>query len=209
MKLTPINLANINWDLNAAWSWPTPIRVAVIIACSLFTALICFNYDTQSQLIELQSLKQNEIQLKTVFEAKQKQTGDLHSQQAKSNEMESQWLNMAEKMPKEESASTLLHTISQIGIHYNLEFKSLQLMPKVPQNSFDELPIHIEVIGKYKDLYSFIGELEQLTTLVTLHDFTVSPLNNTTTSKSSNRLLMSLLIKAYRPSENPKKNVAQ
>jgi type IV pilus assembly protein PilO len=209
MKLTPINLANINWDLNAAWSWPTPIRVAVIIACSLFTALICFNYDTQSQLIELQSLKQNEIQLKTVFEAKQKQTGDLHSQQAKSNEMESQWLNMAEKMPKEESASTLLHTISQIGIHYNLEFKSLQLMPKVPQNSFDELPIHIEVIGKYKDLYSFIGELEQLTTLVTLHDFTVSPLNNTPTSKSSNRLLMSLLIKAYRPSENPKKNVAQ
>ncbi|MEN9756506.1 MAG: hypothetical protein RL755_693 [Pseudomonadota bacterium] len=209
MKLTPINLANINWDLNAAWSWPTPIRVAVIIACSLFTVLICFNYDTQSQLIELQSLKQNEIQLKTVFEAKQKQTGDLHSQQAKSNEMESQWLNMAEKMPKEESASTLLHTISQIGIHYNLEFKSLQLMPKVPQNSFDELPIHIEVIGKYKDLYSFIGELEQLTTLVTLHDFTVSPLNNTPTSKSSNRLLMSLLIKAYRPSENPKKNVAQ
>jgi type IV pilus assembly protein PilO len=209
MKLTPINLANINWDLNAAWSWPTPIRVAVIIACSLFTALICFNYDTQSQLIELQSLKQNEIQLKTVFEAKQKQTGDLHSQQVKSNEMESQWLNMAEKMPKEESASTLLHTISQIGIHYNLEFKSLQLMPKVPQNSFDELPIHIEVIGKYKDLYSFIGELEQLTTLVTLHDFTVSPLNNTPTSKSSNRLLMSLLIKAYRPSENPKKNVAQ
>lgn len=209
MKLTPINLANINWDLNAAWSWPTPIRVAVIIACSLFTALICFNYDTQSQLIELQSLKQNEIQLKTVFEAKQKQTGDLHSQQVKSNEMESQWLNMADKMPKEESASTLLHTISQIGIHYNLEFKSFQLMPKVPQNSFDELPIHIEVIGKYKDLYSFIGELEQLTTLVTLHDFTVSPLNNTPTSKSSNRLLMSLLIKAYRPSENPKKNVAQ
>ena len=209
MKLTPINLANINWDLNAAWSWPTPIRVAVIIACSLFTALICFNYDTQSQLIELQSLKQNEIQLKTVFEAKQKQTGDLHSQQVKSNEMESQWLNMADKMPKEESASTLLHTISQIGIHYNLEFKSFQLMPKVPQNSFDELPIHIEVIGKYKDLYSFIGELEQLTTLVTLHDFTVSPLNNTPTSKSSNRLLMSLLIKAYRPSENPKKNFAQ
>ena len=209
MKHTLINLANINWDLNAAWSWPKSIRIAVIIVSALFTALICFNYDTQSQLSELQELKQNEIQLKTVFEAKQKQTGNLSSQQAQFNEIESQWLNMAVKMPKEESASTLLQTISQIGIHDNLEFKSLQLMPKVFQNSFEELPIHLEVIGKYNDLCLFIEKLEQLTTLVTLHDFTISSLDNTPTSKSSNRLLMSLSIKAYRSSEKTKKNVAQ
>jgi type IV pilus assembly protein PilO len=82
-------------------------------------------------------------------------------------------------------------------------------MPKVFQNSFEELPIHLEVIGKYNDLCLFIEKLEQLTTLVTLHDFTISSLDNTPTSKSSNRLLMSLSIKAYRSSEKTKKNVAQ
>ena len=116
MKRPHLDLVNINWDLNSAWSWPAPIRVVVIIFSALLLAIICFNYDTQHELNELQILKQNEMQLKTVFEIKQKQTGDLIDQQAKSNVIESQWLDMAVKMPKEESASTLLHTISQMGI---------------------------------------------------------------------------------------------
>jgi type IV pilus assembly protein PilO len=204
-------MVNINWDLNSAWSWPAPIRVVVIVFSALLLAIICFNYDTQHELNELQILKQNEIQLKTVFEIKQKQTGDLIDQQTQFNVIESQWLDMAVKMPKEESASTLLHTISQMGIHYNLEFRSLQLLPKVPQNVFDELPIHMEVIGKYNDLYAFMRELEQIAPLVTLHDLTISSQDNLQTNKLNNRLVLNLLIKAYRESlsENTKKNVAQ
>jgi type IV pilus assembly protein PilO len=202
---------NINWDLNSAWRWPAPIKAVVIIFGALLLAIICFNYDTQHELNELQILKQDEMQLKTVFEIKQKQTGDLIDQQAQSNVIESQWLDMADKMPKEESASTLLHTISQMGIHYNLEFRSLQLLPKVPQNVFDELPIHMEVIGKYNDLYAFMRELEQIVPLVTLHDLTISSQDNLQTNKLNNRLVLNLLIKAYRESlsENTKKNVAQ
>ena len=211
MKRPHIDLVNINWDLNSAWRWPAPIRAVVIIFSALLLAIICFNYDTQNELNELQILKKNEMQLKTVFEIKQKQTGDLLDQQAQFNVIESQWLDMAVKMPKEESASTLLHTISQMGIHYNLEFKSLKLLPKVTQNIFEELPIHMEVIGKYNDLYAFMSELEQLVPLVTLHDLTISLQDNLQTNKLNNRLVLSLLIKAYResPSENIKKNVAQ
>ena len=211
MKRPHIDLVNINWDLNSAWRWPAPIRAVVIIFSALLLAIICFNYDTQHELNELQILKQDEMQLKTVFEIKQKQTGDLIDQQAQSNVIESQWLDMADKMPKEESASTLLHTISQMGIHYNLEFRSLQLLPKVPQNVFDELPVHMEVIGKYNDLYAFMRELEQIAPLVTLHDLTISSQDNLQTNKLNNRLVLNLLIKAYRESlsENTKKNVAQ
>jgi type IV pilus assembly protein PilO len=211
MKRPHIDLVNINWDLNSAWRWPAPIRAVVIIFSALLLAIICFNYDTQHELNELQILKQDEMQLKTVFEIKQKQTGDLIDQQAQSNVIESQWLDMADKMPKEESASTLLHTISQMGIHYNLEFRSLQLLPKVPQNVFDELPIHMEVIGKYNDLYAFMRELEQIAPLVTLHDLTISSQDNLQTNKLNNRLVLNLLIKTYRESlsENTKKNVAQ
>jgi type IV pilus assembly protein PilO len=211
MKRPHIDLVNINWDLNSAWRWPAPIRAVVIIFSALLLAIICFNYDTQHELNELQILKQDEMQLKTVFEIKQKQTGDLIDQQAQSNVIESQWLDMADKMPKEESASTLLHTISQMGIHYNLEFRSLQLLPKVHQNVFDELPVHMEVIGKYNDLYAFMRELEQIAPLVTLHDLTISSQDNLQTNKLNNRLVLNLLIKAYRESlsENTKKNVAQ
>ena len=74
MKRPHIDLVNINWDLNSAWRWPAPIRVAVIIFSTLLLAIICFNYDTQNELNELQILNKNEMQLKTVFEIKQKQT---------------------------------------------------------------------------------------------------------------------------------------
>jgi type IV pilus assembly protein PilO len=211
MKRPPIDFANINWNLNAAWSWPAPIRVVVIIFSTFLLAVVFFNYDTQNELNELQRLKQNEKQLKTVFEIKQKQTGNLLDQQVQFNVIESQWLEMAVKMPENESASILLHTISQMGIHYNLEFKSLQLLPKVTPKLFEELPVQMEVIGKYNDLYAFMRELEKLATLVTLHDLTISSQDNLQTNKLNNRLLMTLLIKAYResPSENTKKNVAQ
>ena len=211
MKLFHVDLANINWNLNAAWSWPAPIRASVIMLSTFLLAVVCFNYDTQNELSELQRLKQNEKQLKTVFEIKQKQTGDLLDQQAQFNVIESKWIDMAVKMSQDENASILLHTISQMGIHDNLEFKSLQLLPKVSQNLFEEFPIHMEVIGKYNDLYAFMRELEQLAIFVTLHDLIISSQDQLQTNKLNNRLSMSLLIKAYRESssEHTKKNVAQ
>lgn len=211
MKRFHIDLANIDWSLNAAWSWPAPIRASVIVLSTFLLAIVCFNYDTQNELSELQRLKQNEKQLKTVFEIKQKQTGDLLNEQAQFNVIESQWLDMTVKLSKDNNASILLHTISQMGIHDNLEFKSLQLLPKVSQNLFEELPIHMEVIGKYNDLYAFMRELEQLATFVTLHNLIISSQDQLQTNKLNNRLSMSLLIKAYRESssEHTQKNVAQ
>ena len=209
MKHFLINLADINWDLNAAGRWPMPIQLTFIIVSSLLLALICFNYDTQNELNELDVLKQSEVQLKTTFEAKQKQTGNALNQQAQLNIIESQWLEMAVNMPIDESASSLLQHISQMGMDNHLEFKSLQLMPKVPQAIFIELPIRIEVTGKYNELSTFIGELEQLTPLVTLHDLTISSQDSPQGRPSTNRLLMSLFINAYLPSEKIQKNVAQ
>jgi type IV pilus assembly protein PilO len=209
MKHLPINLADINWDLNEAWRWPMPIQLTVIIVSSFLFALICFNYDTQNELSELDTLKKSEIQLKTTFEAKQKLTGNVLNQQAQLNIIESQWQEMAVNMPIDENASPLLQRISQMGIYDHLELKSLQLMPNVPQDIFVELPIHIEVTGKYNELYTFISELEQLIPLVTLHDFTISSQDSLQGRQSNNRLLMSLFINAYLPSEKIKKNVAQ
>ncbi len=215
MKFSHIDLATINWDLNAAWRWPVCVRVFVIAISSLFIGLICFYYDTQPQLNQLQALRQNEIQLKSLFETKQSQTGDISNLQAQLNLTQSQWLSVINTMSKEENASTLLNAISQMGIHYNLEFKSLQLMPKVtaPTMIVDEFPIHIEVMGKYSELFAFLRELEQMPTLVTLHDLTISSPGTLQTHKFNDRLLMSLLIKTYRQSENlsenARKNVAQ
>ena len=61
MKRPHIDLVNINWDLNSAWRWPAPIRVAVIIFSTLLLAIICFNYDTQNELNELQILKKKAL----------------------------------------------------------------------------------------------------------------------------------------------------
>jgi len=109
-------------------------------------------------------------------------------------------------MPTKEEVANLLIDISQMGLANGLEFKLFKLLPAVPKDFYSELPINIEVIGRYDALGLFVSGLAALPRIVTVHDVQISPLENKAKGNKNSQptktdnLLMTATIKTYNES---------
>ena len=70
-------------------------------------------------------------------------------------------------------------------------------MPPVSQDFYSELPINLEVIGKYEELCLFIGKLASLPRIVTIHDLTITPIDKAKIS-TQHKVSMAVMVKTYR-----------
>ena len=74
-----MNLSEINWDINAAGNWPTPIKIVAILIISVIVAMAGVYLVTMPQLDELDRSKMEETNLKLHLKIskKKRSTGGL------------------------------------------------------------------------------------------------------------------------------------
>lgn len=185
-----MNFSEINWDVNAAGSWPLPIKAsAVALICCLVAGALIY-YDTLPQLDELNALEKKETDLKVEFEFKQKKAINLQDYIDQLAEIEVSLGEMIKQMPTKAEVANLLIDISQTGLANGLEFKLFQPGQEEHKEFYTELPISIQVIGHYAQLGSFVSGLASLPRVVTVHDVDIKPLEG-------GKLLMMAIIKTY------------
>ena len=201
MNLSEINLSEIDWDFNSAWSWPLPVRIGVIVLSCMLVLGGGVYYDTLDQLKVLETAEKKESELKTIFVLKHNQTVNLPAYQEQLKQIKQKLHDIIKQMPMEEEIAGLLIDISQTGIASGLEFKLFKPAPPVRQDFYSELPINVEVIGKYEELCLFISGLAALPRIVTIHDLTIVPVDKTKITKQSS-MLMSVMVKTYRENGN-------
>lgn len=197
-----MNLSEINWDLNAAGTWPKPVKIAagVIVAISVFVAGIY--YITMPQLDELDALEQEEGSLKSAFEAKQKKAINLPDYRAQLEQIEDLLDEMLKQMPTKAEVANLLVDISQTGLASGLEFKLFQPSAEIRKEFYYELPINIQVNGKYEELGLFVSGLASLPRIVTVHNVNITPLPVAKDEKTNKgEMTMSAVIKTYNEGE--------
>jgi len=193
-----MNLSEINWDLNAAGSWPTPIKFAAGLIVSLLVVAADVYYITLPQLDELAAAEQEEVSLRTAFESKQKKAVNLQDYRDQLAQIESSLGEMLKQMPTKAEVANLLVDISQTGLASGLEFKLFQPNAPVPKEFYAELPINIQVIGKYEELGLFVSGLASLPRIVTIHDVNISPMAK---EDKTGEMNMSAIIKTYNEAE--------
>jgi type IV pilus assembly protein PilO len=186
-----MNLSEINWDVNAVGTWPVPIKAAAILLICAVTAVGGFYLDTVDQLNSLDAIKHKEQELKTTFEMKQKKAVNLQDYQKQLSDIESSLEVMIRQMPTEEEVASLLIDISQTGLASGLEFKLFKPSGPVKQEFYSELPISIQVIGKYEELGLFVSGLASLPRIVTVHDVNMVP------QGKEGAILMNATVKTY------------
>jgi len=189
-----MNLSEINWDLNAAGSWPTPIKVAAGFIVSLLVVVADVYYVTVPQLDELEVLEKDEVALKTSFENKQKKAVNLQDYRDQLKQIESSLGEMLKQMPTQAEVANLLVDISQTGLASGLEFKLFKPGAAVPKEFYSELPIDIQVVGKYEELGLFVSGLASLPRIVTVHNVDIAPLGK---NDKAGMMNMSAIIKTY------------
>jgi type IV pilus assembly protein PilO len=186
-----MNLSEINWDPNQAGTWPLPIKAAtIIVICALVFGAGVY-YDTLDQLAALDVSEKKELELKQSFETKQKKAINLPVYQEQLAQIETQLEDMIRQMPTQEEVASLLIDISQTGLASGLEFRLFKPGAPVRKDFYSELPISIEVIGKYEELGLFVSGLASLPRIVTVHDVNIIP------EGKEGEMRMTAMVKTY------------
>jgi len=189
-----MDLSEINWDFNAAGSWPLPIKIAtIVLVCTLLAAAGVYLI-TIDQLNELEVVEKKEQQLKRSFETKQKKAVNLPDYRKQLKQIEASLGAMIKQMPTKAEVANLLIDISQTGLASGLEFRLFQPKGAIRKDFYSELPISIEVIGKYEELGLFVSGLATLPRIVTVHNIDISP--------AESLLKMKAIIKTYNEESN-------
>jgi len=186
-----MNLSEINWDFNTAGSWPLPVKAAMMLfVCAVVVGGGVY-FDTLDQLKSLESAEQKEQTLKREFELKQKKAVNFQDYQNQLTQIEASLDEMIRQMPTEEELASLLVDISQTGLASGLEFKLFKPQTPILKDFYSELPINIQVTGKYEELGLFVSGLASLPRIVTIHDVNIIP------EDKNGAMLMSAMVKIY------------
>ncbi|MGR8980163.1 MAG: type 4a pilus biogenesis protein PilO [Gammaproteobacteria bacterium] len=195
-----MNLSEVNWDFEASGTWPTPIKIIVVLVISVSVALIGVYYFTIDQLDELEQLEKKEEELKNSFSIKQKKAVNLPAYKNQLSQIEASLEDMIKQMPTKEEVANLLIDISQTGLASGLEFRLFKPGPPVQMDFYSELPIKIQVIGRYEELGLFVSGLASLPRIVTIHDVDITPNVKDKKDKklTPNRaMIMNAVVKTY------------
>jgi len=186
-----MNLSEVNWDFNAAGTWPLPIKIATIVLVSVLAAAAGVYYITIDQLNELEQLENKEQALRKTFAAKQKKAINLPDYREQYKQIQASLSEMIKQMPTKAEVANLLIDISQTGLASGLEFRLFQPSAVIRKDFYSELPIKINVIGEYQELGLFVSGLASLPRIVTVHNIDIVP------EKSGSLLVMNATIKTY------------
>jgi type IV pilus assembly protein PilO len=186
-----MNLSEINWDINAAGAWPVPIKILTILIICVIVATGGVYYDTTQQLAELENFEKKEQELKQSFEIKQKKAVNLQDYRDQYEQIEASLGEMLRQMPTKAEVASLLIDISQTGLASGLEFQLFKPSGEIRQEFYSELPISIQVLGRFEELGLFVSGLASLPRIVTVHNVSIKPIEGTETMQ------MNAIIKTY------------
>jgi type IV pilus assembly protein PilO len=78
-----------------------------------------------------------------------------------------------EKLPNKEEIPNLLRTVSDLGRDSGLEFLLFKPAPPIPKNFYAEVPLELQVLGRYHDIATFFDKVGRLPRIVTIQDLDV------------------------------------
>jgi type IV pilus assembly protein PilO len=192
-----MNLSEINWDINASGTWPAPVKALVIAIVCMVVGAAGVYLDSLGQLDELAALEKKELDLKTDFEGKQRKSANLQDYRDQLAQIETSLAIMIKQMPTQEEVASLLVDISQTGLASGLEFRLFQPGLPIAKEFYSELPIKIEVIGKYEELSLFVSGLAALPRIVTVHDVVIKPVEKGKAEDAEGSMVMDATVKTY------------
>lgn len=181
-------------DMNNYGSWPLSVKITCWIF--IFLAVLALGYFVviKSQLEAIANAQAKEQSLLNEFKEKDSKLRNLQQYQTQLQEMEANFNQQLEQLPKETEIPSLVEDINLTGVNSGLKFKNIRLENEVKQEFFIEQPISIEATGDYHAFGAFATGIAALPRIVTLHDFTVEAKQDT--EKKSDIPVINYTVKA-------------
>jgi len=182
-------------DTSDPGRWPLPIRVATVaIAFVLVATAGIWYFVIQEEVPLLERAQQDEVDLRAQFEDRQRKAANFDAYRAQLAEIERDFGAMLRQLPGKTEVPNLLVDISQTGLGAGLEEQLFQPTGEIQKDFYAELPIRLRYTGSYHELGNFVSGIAALPRIVTLHDISIRPLNDT----APDELSLEVTAKTYR-----------
>jgi type IV pilus assembly protein PilO len=179
-------------DINDAGSWPAAIKAIAMLLVLVVVVGGGYYFYMSDKQTALERVELRERELRQDFESKSFQAANLEAYRQQKVEMELQFEGLLRQLPSDTEVPGLLEDITRQALINELNIESIDLQDERRTEFYVELPIEIVVDGDYHKIGSFVSGVANLSRIVTLHDFTISP------QKSPENLKMKILAKTYR-----------
>lgn len=182
-------------DFNDIGNWPPPAKAAIIALLCLGGLGAGYWLDTRHQFEALEQSRGKEQELKQVLANKWVKAANLEAYRQQMKEMKETFGILLRQLSNKTEVAELLVDISQTGLTTGLEFELFKPEAEVLKEFYAENPIQMRVEGSYHEFGQFTGGVSVLPRIVTLHDFSISPLAK---EGKGDLLTMDITAKTYR-----------
>jgi len=182
-------------DPNDVGRWPLLFRsILVAIIFAFVAGGGTWYFVMKDGIPALERVERQEQDLRATLESKQRLAANLEAYKEQLAEVERSFGTMLRQLPGRTEIPNLLVDISQTGLAAGLDERLFQPMNEIPQESYAELPIKIQLAGTYHELGNFVSGVAALPRIVTLHDVQLQPDPDGTVGE----LIMDVTAKTYR-----------
>ena len=197
-SLQNFDIGQLN-DLDSLGSWPLAVKVIIWILIFISALALGYFMHITNLQNELERVVVQEDTLRTDYENKFFQAVHLEAYRLQQKQMEETFEAILRQLPSDTEIPGLIEDITLVGLENGLEFSSIDLQPEAVHEFYIEKPIQIVVSGGYHSLGSFVSDVADLSRIVTLHDFTITPKGRGAGGNSpGSHLTMVILAKTYR-----------
>lgn len=165
-------------DPNNYGSWPFSVKLTIWIFIVILIAILGYFLAIKPKLDAISNARAQEQNLLNEFREKDSKLRNLQQYQAQLQEMEANFNQQLQQLPKETEIPGLVEDVNVTGVNSGLRFKNIRLENEIKQEFFIEQPISIEATGDYHAFGSFVSGTAALPRIVTMHDFTITASEN-------------------------------
>lgn len=162
-----------NLDPENIGGWPLPVKVLCWVMVTVAVVIASYQGVLKDEGLLLDTERQKEQTLRQDFEKKVQDAANIEAYRQQMVEMEANFSNLLNQLPKDTEVPGLLDDITNKGQDSGLNFSGIDLQQEKKAEFYVELPINIKVMGGYHDFGSFVSGVAGLPRIVTLHDFVI------------------------------------
>jgi len=185
-------------DMNNYGSWSLSVKITCWILIVMMIGILGYFVMIKGQIEAISNASAQEQNLLNEFREKDSKLRNLQQLQAQLQEMEANFNQQLEQLPKETEIPGLVEDINVSGVNSGLKFKNIRLENEIKQEFFIEQPISIEATGDYHAFGSFVSGIAALPRIVTLHDFDITATENKEKKTDIPQITYNVKAKTYR-----------
>lgn len=163
-----------------AWQrYAVMFGVSIIVVVAFYFVVITDKVETLTKLDTDLSTINQEV---TTNESLEKNEGVL---KAKIEELEAAKRKAARQLPSDKEIPELLEQVSKLGTERGLEFLTFKPQGEAMREYYAEVPVSLEVTGKFHDVLMFFDDISQLPRIVTIGDMKIQNVVDTSGGRSA------------------------